>query len=323
MKISVIVPVYNSENYIEHCIDSVLAQTHQDWELILVDDGSQDNSLSILQKYAEKDRRITVIHQKNQGPGIARNTGIGYATGEYIVFIDSDDRIGDNYFSLLENKKEDIVFIDINQVDENYKILKEEYMSSYEHLSKDIFLRWQMTGKINWGGVRKAVRRELLINNEIKFSKHKIGEEAIYSFLILWNAKSFSFINGSMYDYVNREGSQSDLQMDDPWGGVALALKEKIIEMKLYQQYADTINAFILTAAIVSLDKMALKYEYINYRKLAKDRIKKYREDMDLNYPIDYKSLDKKAFILYPILKNGWVMPIYIISHLRKTFRNK
>lgn len=136
-------------------------------------------------------------------------------------------------------------------------------MSSFEGHSKDAFLRQQMTGKINWG-VRKAVKRDLLINNKIGYSQHKIGEEAIYSFLILWNANSFSFINGAVYDYVNRVGSRSDLPMDDPWGEVALALK-KIVEMGLYTIYANTINAFIVKAGAVSLDKMALKYDFRTY----------------------------------------------------------
>ena len=323
MKISAIVPVYNSENYVERCIDSILAQTYKDWELILVDDGSADNSLLILNKYAEQDTRISVIHQENAGPGVARNTGIDNVTGDYIVFIDSDDRVSDDYFGLLSEKTEDVVFIDINQVDEDFNVMKEEHMSSYRHLSKDIFLRQQMTGKINWGGVRKAVRTELLVNNRIRFSKHKIGEEAIYSFLVLHKARSFSFIDSPVYYYVNREGSQSDLKVDDPWGCVALALKKKIIELNLYQQYADTINAFIMTAAIVSLDKMACKYNYWSYRSLAKEKVHCKRNEIDSRYSVDKSSMDKKARIIYPFLKVGWVTPIYLMSRLRRLGRKK
>lgn len=171
--------------------------------------------------------------------------------------------------------------------------------------------------------MRKAVKRDLLLDNKIEFSKYKIGEEAIYSFLILWNANTFSFINKSVYDYVNRAGSQSDLQMDDPWGEVALALKKKVAEMELYTKYANTVNAFIIMATIVSLDKMSLKYEYRTYRKLAKERIQNLRKNIDLQYSIDFSSLDKKAIILYPFVKMKWIMPIYIISRLRRFFRKK
>lgn len=321
MKISVIVPVYNSERYISRCIDSILVQKYQNWELILIDDGSTDGSLSILNEYEKKDSRIKVFHQDNTGPGIARNVGISLATGDYIVFVDSDDKISMDYFELLSKKTEDVVFIDINQVDEEFRILKKESMSSYKKLSKDVFLRQQMTGKINWGGDRKAVKKDLLLNNKIGFSKHKIGEEAIYSFLVLWNAKSFSFIDGSVYEYVNRVGSQSDLPMDDPWGDVVLSIKKKIMEMGLYMSYADTINAFTVMAATVSLDKMASKYDIRTYKKLAKEKMQTFYNNIDLQYSIDFRNLDKKAIALYPLLKMGWITPIYFISHLRKLCR--
>lgn len=321
MKISVIVPVYNSEKFINRCIDSILAQTYSDWELILVDDGSTDSSLSILYKYKYQDSRIKVIHQENSGPGCARNIGISHASGDYIVFVDSDDQINKEYFYLLAKQNEDIVYIDINQIDENFHLIKTEHMSSFQKLSKDEFLRQQMTGKINWGGVRKAVKRKLLLDNNIGFSDHKIGEEAIYSFLILLNAKTFSFLNKTVYEYINRKDSQSALPMDNPWGEVFSALREKIIEINLYQVYADTLNACETTAALIALDKMALKYEYQTYKELAKKTFINWKNNIDIQYGTDFHSLSKKAIILYPFLKFGWYTPIYIISHIRNFFR--
>ena len=99
--ISVIIPVYNAEKYVSRCIASVQAQTYSHWQMILVDDGSKDKSLEICQKYAGADNRIHVIHQENAGPGIARNVGLEYAKGKYVVFIDSDDYIEKDYFQLL------------------------------------------------------------------------------------------------------------------------------------------------------------------------------------------------------------------------------
>ena len=194
MTISAIIPVYNTEMLVGRCIDSVLAQTFPDWELILVDDGSKDGSLNVLKEYEKKDSRLKVFHQENAGPGLARNTGIKKAKGDYIVFFDSDDVIKQDYFEKLSKETAEVVFIDINQVDEHFNILHEEHMSDYRSLSKDDLIRGQMTGKILWGGVRKAVKRELLQKNRIEFTEHKIGEEAIYSFLLLHHASSFSFI---------------------------------------------------------------------------------------------------------------------------------
>ena len=99
--ISVIIPVYNVENYLDECIQSVLQQTYKNLEIILVDDGSTDNSGVICDEYKDKDTRITVLHQKNGGISKARNVGIEYAHGEYIGFVDSDDFIHPQMYELL------------------------------------------------------------------------------------------------------------------------------------------------------------------------------------------------------------------------------
>lgn len=157
MTISAIVPVYNTEKLVGRCIDCVIAQTYPDWELILVDDGSTDGSLSVLKEYETKDSRIKVIHQENAGPGLARNKGIQNASGDYIVFIDSDDVIKPDYFEKLSHETADVVFIDINQVDEDFHVLHEEHMSDYQSFSKENLHRSQMTGKIPWGGYAKRL----------------------------------------------------------------------------------------------------------------------------------------------------------------------
>ena len=314
MTISAIVPVYNTEKLVGRCIESVLEQSFPNWELILVDDGSNDSSLEVLRKYEAKDNRIKVIHQDNEGPGLARNRGIREANGDYIVFIDSDDVIKPDYFEKLSCETADVVFIDINQVDVNYRILHKEYMSNYRALSKDDLLRNQMTGKIMWGGVRKAVKRELLLANGILFTEHKIGEEAIYSFLLIYFAKSISFIQGAVYEYVNRPGSQSDRKDDDPWGAVAVALKAKVQQMELYENYADTINAFFATATIVSLDRLAQKYDVRCYSELAEKCIDFYKKNLDENYPIDTSHMPLKVRFIYPALKWKKKMLLFFIS---------
>ena len=101
--ISIIVPVYNAEKYLRRCIDSILAQTLENFELILVDDGSSDNSGHICDEYAEKDTRIHVIHKQNAGVSSARNTGIAASCGEFIGFVDADDRIASGMFEVLYN----------------------------------------------------------------------------------------------------------------------------------------------------------------------------------------------------------------------------
>jgi len=129
--ISVIVPVYNVEKYLPMCLNSILAQTFKDFELICVDDGSTDNGLAILQEYAQKDKRVKVIHQENQGLVGARNSGIQVARGEYLCFVDSDDRIHSQLLEicldLSQKEKADWVVFQLKEVAADFNIDEVEY----------------------------------------------------------------------------------------------------------------------------------------------------------------------------------------------------
>ena len=123
MKISIIIPVYNVEKYISECIESILKQTYNNFELLLINDGSTDTSGNICDKYAELDKRIRVFHKKNEGVGIARNLGIEHARGEWICFIDSDDWISSDYFETIMN--------DINIADLTFWGFKLHYANAF------------------------------------------------------------------------------------------------------------------------------------------------------------------------------------------------
>lgn len=315
--ISVIVPVYNAEKYIERCVNSILAQIYPEWELYLIDDGSEDNSLEIIKKFAKLDSRINVIHQENQGAGVTRNKGITLAQGEYVVFVDSDDYIEDNYFSLLSKHREDIVFIDVNRRDETGKIVSSEKLSIYKEKEKEDILRGQMTGKILWGGVRKAVKLSLLQKNDIRYSDHHVGEEAIYSFLLLYYADTFAFIDTPVYNYEVHSGSLSQSIHVDPWGDVAISLKDQIINLKCYPEFADTLNGFFVTAKVVSLSKLAKIYTYNAFKKEAIKKCNYYDAMIDKTYRIDKNNMSKKARIIDIFIKLRLFWIIYITARLR------
>ena len=121
--VSVIVPVYKVEKYLNRCVNSILNQTYKDLEVILVDDGSPDSCPEICDGYAQKDKRVKVIHKENGGQGSARNSGLDVARGEYILFVDSDDYIAKNLIEITLQKAErfdaDMVIFDYASVDEN------------------------------------------------------------------------------------------------------------------------------------------------------------------------------------------------------------
>lgn len=323
MKISVIIPVYNSEKYLRRCLDSVVNQTYKNWEVIAIDDGSQDNSYSILLEYHFNDKRFKVYTQKNQGPGNTRNNAIDLATGDYIVFLDSDDYIESTYFEdlvkcVLENNS-DVVFIDIIQEDSNGNILKYEVMSKYKNSPKDMILRHQMTGKLPWGGCRKAVRTSLLNNNNIRYSNDVVGEEALFSFRVLYNAKKISFLNKKYYHYVNYPDSQSKKGDIDPWGNVCKKIKDYLQENGLFDQYKKTLNSLAYTALIVSIYRITRKYNFRQALNQSKYALRNFRKNY--SFQLDVDSLETRTICLLPFAKLNMVLPIVIAAKLKSLLK--
>lgn len=319
-RISAIVPVYNSASYINKCIESLLAQRWSDWEAIFVDDGSTDDSYNIICGYAKNDDRISVIRQKNAGAGMARNAGISKAVGDYIVFIDSDDIIKPEYFQELANRNEDVVFIDINRVNEEGKLLTKEYMSRYKSLSKDDFIRYQMTGAIPWGGCRKAVKRNLIESTKIRFSSDKVGEEAIYSFKVMLCAKTYGFIEKPIYQYVQRAQSLSRTKLEDPYAMLA----DSYIHCADNQHiddgggYCDTINAVRITAAAVSIDRIArYSKNYCEFKIKALKRWRKACSEISDRHEIDFRHMSLKSRVVAFLIRKRLFYFTYVISRLK------
>ncbi len=320
MKFSIIVPVYNGEKYLDRCISGITSQTYTDWELIMIDDGSSDASLSIIEKYRNEDPRIRGYHQENAGPGAARNAAIEKVTGDYIVFIDVDDYIENDYLELLAPKaaKHDIVFIDVSQVDLEGNVIKDEKMSAYKSLEKDKVLKGMMTGMIPWGGVRKTVSSRIVKEHGIRYSDLKIGEEALFSFCVLYYAESVGFLDEKpVYKYELHAESQSNIRMDDPWGGTYEALRNYLTENSLYDRFAGALNAFNLSSTVVSIDRLAQNYSGAELRKKAKERIKLYKSRIDKDHRIELDIVTYKAKIFMPFLKLGMAFPIIFASRLR------
>ena len=170
-KISVIVPVYNTEKYLHHCIDSILSQTFIDFELLLIDDGSKDSSGTICDEYAAKDNRVRVFHKENGGTSSARNMGLDNARGEYITFVDSDDWIDttmyESMYSLAIEKKVDAVYCDIILHLEHEQT---EY-HSYNNKFEDHKLMYDCLAPIDvvyFSMSNKLIAKKVYDNNNIK-----------------------------------------------------------------------------------------------------------------------------------------------------------
>ncbi|MCZ0891368.1 glycosyltransferase [Ligilactobacillus saerimneri] len=212
--ISVIVPIYNVQNELSRCIDSIIKQSYQKMELILVDDGSTDGSLEICQRYANKDKRIKVYSKVNGGLSDARNFGLKYAVGDYVAFIDSDDYVGSSYleklYTSVTDKKTDVAVCAFSKVDINGDLeeivhfpseLDGDEISGRE-LLKLVFAKDGYTFVVAWN---KLYKRKLF--NNVQFEKGKLHEDEFINFPLFWNVKRVSIVNESLYNYVQRTGS--------------------------------------------------------------------------------------------------------------------
>lgn len=214
MKISIIIPVYKVEDYLKECVDSLLSQSYTDTEIILVDDGSPDRSPEICDEYAKKCSNIFVIHKPNGGLSDARNAGFEKATGEYVVFLDSDDWWeGDTSLEkavrVLESKP-DILFFDRLTYCENGSIIHPKGMplSAINDMDFEEAVSTLMkTGKFIPSACNKFVRTSLLREHSIIFEKGLISEDIEWTYQIMQYAKDLKGFDIPFYGYRRREGS--------------------------------------------------------------------------------------------------------------------
>lgn len=208
-KVSILIPVYNVENYIEQCLESVIAQTLKDIEIICVNDGSTDFSLDILKKYAVKDSRIKIINKENGGLPSARNAGLDAATGEYISFVDSDDYVQSNMMSVLyknaKKTKAEIVICGANVFPETpradswfYQALSPE-RKFYEVCSDELLFENRASRPFIW---RIFVKRDLIERNHFRLDENiHIGEDNAFQFKIYPFARGIAMIPDKLYNY--------------------------------------------------------------------------------------------------------------------------
>ena len=246
-KVSVIIPVYNVELYLRQCLDSVINQTLQDIEIILVDDGSTDSSLSICNEYANKDERITVLQQRNKGAGAARNKGLKIAKGEYLSILDSDDYFELDMLEVMYNqaKKDDldILICDsqdfemhsqriCNNTSVRKELLPDKKIFCYLDIPKYVFgfcVGW------SWD---KLYKRDFVINNNLKFQNLRSTNDMFFVFMSLVLAKRISYIDKILVTHrQNRPNQLSKTRDKDPFCFIdaIYALKKGLEKIKLYK----------------------------------------------------------------------------------------
>ncbi len=219
-KVSVIVPVYNAQKYLARCIESIVAQTYKNLELILVNDGSTDDSLLLCEEYSKKDDRIKLLSQENSGAGLARNTGLQNATGKFVLFVDSDDYIENTTIEkCVARQKIDnadmVMFGRFNQDPKGEIVPKampcDKLFFNGAEVSvvlSGIFTYKMGVGISCWG---KMLSLDIINSNNIRFYSERqlLSEDAFFMLQIFAHIKSVSIIPESLYYYCENEGSLS------------------------------------------------------------------------------------------------------------------
>lgn len=305
MKITIIIPVYNVEKYIDRCIESITRQTYRNLEIILVDDGSPDHCPQICDEYAKKDNRIKVVHKKNEGQGLARNDALNIASGDYVTFVDSDDFLAIDAIEKLTKASKyglyDVVFSALY----NSWIPEKGGTVLYSHndllTGNDGYIKaladltaapWDderpaLRSMGVWGGL---YRTEIIKSNNIRFKSERIvvSEDLLFLYELLPLAKSIKYIPEPLYYYCLNTASTSHtfkIQYIDGIDFLArLLLKTKVavesdeISRRIYKLYiyrASILQSQILLSDMSLKDKLNLSQKIYN-KPIWKNIVEKY-----------------------------------------------
>ncbi|BED92613.1 MAG: glycosyltransferase group 2 family protein [Candidatus Paraimprobicoccus trichonymphae] len=308
-EISIVIPVYNTDKYLKSCLDSVLAQNFKDFELIIVNDGSIDNSLKICKNYKKKDKRIKLIDKKNNGVGSARNIGIDISNSKYIGFVDSDDYIdSDMYEFLYGNLKKynsDISICGIcNLFFSNNKIIKKNQSKIITEKcfnNKEAFKEILESKLFSVNPVNKLFKKSLFEN--IRFPEKKTAEDAFTIPEVILKSKKVIYNSKAKYNYVRRQNSITTSNFNLRDLDVIDAYKKHFVTIKSeFPEYIKQGEFRYLWSHIYILDKFTFS-EKISY-------------DIEYNYIV--KKLEKSLFSIisnpYFSLKRKFMMVIFFIN---------
>lgn len=325
MKLSVIIPCYNVEQYLDRCLDSVTHQSYDNLEIILIDDGSTDNTGELCDKWSKQDSRIKVIHKNNEGLGLARNSGLKVATGNYIAFVDSDDYIDMTMYEKLMNKalvkEADIVYCGHYKQLNNGSLLQrcdflEEITFEKEsliELSQGFFKPTKLNPNMLVMSVWHAVYRRQIIKHNF-YSEREVGSEDIhFQVCAVLNANRIVFIPDSLYVYC--------------YNGESLSHSFNFAKYDRYKNLNEILNNTYRGIGIIDpADYCVLIIAFAMIRRIALSDISKkekktliskiVKDDFWDKNRIDISSLAGIKKIFYKILKSKSVFLMSTLAHL-------
>ena len=305
-KISVIIPVYGVEKYIDKCLNSLVKQSLKEIEIIVVNDGTKDNSQEIIDKYVKKyPDKVKSFIKENGGQGSARNYGLEKANGEYIGYVDGDDFIEKDMYKKLYNKAKelnyDIVVCGNYNVSEDYKTRNiDVFINNYNTDLENILF-----GKMAvWN---KIYKKDILINNKLEFKQKVWYEDLAFTLKAIINSNSYAFVDEPLYDYLRREGStmnnsnvKRNLEILEAFDDILLYIKQNKKEEYLNKIEFLAIDHIYISAIVRVLRAKADN----NIKKETIDRLINYMSENFPNYKRNeyISTLSKNRKIIYNLI---------------------
>lgn len=325
--ISIIVPIYNVEKYVEKCVDSILKQTYINFELILVDDGSTDMSGKICDKFKKEDDRIKVIHKKNGGLSSARNEGVKLATGKYIGFIDSDDYIDKTMYEKMFNKAieddSDIVICDMTY-NLNGKDISTTIFEDFGVLNReDTILKYLENDYFRSHAQNKLYKRELF--EYVSFPEGKLYEDVATFYKLIHNCNKISFVNEKLY-YYNQSNYNSITKKKFNINNLQLILnteemKDFFIRNNYTSEIIRKVDEFYFIQCILVMQMLINSSRLLNIKEFL------YLE-LNIIHKIDFKTYNRGLYMFYKnkkcnyfryeLLKKSIVFILCIFKYISK-----
>ena len=339
MRFSIIIPVYNVEAFLSKCLDSALCQTYKNYEIIAVNDGSTDSSRKILSQYECKNSKIKVIDQENKGLGGARNTGIQYANGEFIFFLDSDDYITSTTLEeidyYLKNYNLDMLAFDCNMVDTAGRILQiatvDAFSEEFTLLNRKQFMLFEPTACL------KVYRRSLYMAYSIFFPEHLWYEDLATVFKLVPHANRLGYLKKTLYNYVQHPTSITHSRNTKRMLEILPAFESTLVyyrQQDLFDEFHDELewncilhvlyySAFRFLGYTYDRKDMATVYQY-SEKNFPEWKYNKYLKKMEKSKYLMSLITSQKCFEFY--LKTGFLLrfinPVLIrTKKIREVFR--
>jgi len=320
IEVSIIIPIYNSEKYLSECIESILNQTYKNYELILIDDGSTDHSKDICMNYAKTDTKIKYFFKKNGGVSKARNMGIQIACGQYVCFVDSDDKLKDTYLETLVNgiNEADMGVCGWDELHKKNIVEKKISNKNIKFKNDDVYIKlldatFSNQFNIPWN---KLYRRKIIIDNKILFDNNlSLGEDFKFNLDYMKYIDSISIFSSCLYQY-----RISSIGLTGTYNGNHWELEKYLAdyfikfykEKNMYEKYKLKLNEIYITAAKKS-------FSYIMQSSLTKSQKKELIyvivADVELQKKLnEVLILNRFSRILFKYIKTkkvNWIYNIY------------